>query len=121
MHSRPSPVLIAVPVALLVTLLCAASAMGQIAGFTITEPVTSNPTMTGEDATFDVVAYGQTPGLTMSATYRAGDPLNNSSATTFTQTYSFGNGPRPRNACGGGHVVALAHRLQAMISLVARL
>ena len=95
MQSRPSPVLIAVPVALLATLLCAASAFGQIAGFTITPPVTSNPTMTGEDATFDVLAYGETPGLTLSATYRAGDPLNNSSATTFTNSYDFGNGNRP--------------------------
>lgn len=68
-------------------------ASAQIAGFKISEPVLSNQTTLGADADFDVIAYGSStaplPGL------RAGTPLDNSSSNVFTQTYSFGNGPRP--------------------------
>lgn len=68
-------------------------ASAQIAGFKISEPVLSNQTTLGADADFDVIAYGSTtaplPGL------RAGTPLDNNSTNSFTQTYSFGNGPRP--------------------------
>lgn len=76
-------------------------APAQVAGFKISTPVISNPTAMGADADFDVIAYGNTtsplPAL------RAGTPLANSSTTIFTQTYSFGNGPRPYQVRLGVH------------------
>ena len=79
--------------ALVAVLGFAFAAPAQIAGFKISDVVIDNPTATGADATFDVVAYGQT--ATPAASLRGGTILSRYDATSFTNSYDFGNGTRP--------------------------
>ncbi len=70
------------------------TAGAQIAGFKISTPVVTVLDTQNAEAEFDVIAYGQTLS-TPPQNYVAGIPLNNSSSTIFTNSYSFGNGMRP--------------------------
>lgn len=86
---------VAVLAALFLVVLSPAPADAQIAGFKLSVPVVDNTTPMGEDATFDVIAYGNTPTVTPSFQLNAGAPLNNYSSLSFINSYSFGNGVRP--------------------------
>lgn len=73
--------------------LCGAAG-AQVAGFKISTPAVTILDSQNAEAEFDITVYGETT-TDIPPAYRAGTPLNNSSSTVFTQTYSFGNGPRP--------------------------
>ena len=75
-------------------ILVCGTAGAQIAGFKISTPVVTVLDTQNAEAEFDVIAYGQTLS-TPPTNYIAGVPLNNSSSTVFTNSYSFGNGLRP--------------------------
>lgn len=95
--SPKNPIVIAAVLFLALVLppMLATPVHGQIAGFKLSTPNVGNTTPTGEDATFDVIAYGNTPTVTSSAQLLAGAALNNYSSTSFTNSYNFGNGVRP--------------------------